>query len=62
MVSSFSVHGTCQTAAPGSDTVGKPASPARSPNSASSHLMKRGSDNPISRMTAVGIRHIHQPL
>ena len=49
MVSSLSVHGTCQTATPGSDTVGKPASWARRPNSASSHLMKIGSDSPISR-------------
>ena len=62
IVSSFSCHGTCQTATPGSVTVGKPASPARRPNSASSHLMNMGSDRPISRITLVGIRHIHQPL
>ena len=44
----LSVHGTCHTAAPGKVTVGKPASLARSPNSQSSHLMKIGSDRPIS--------------
>ena len=46
MLSSLSVHGTCHTAAPGSDTVGWPARAARRPNSASSHLMKNGMDRP----------------
>ena len=41
---------------------GSPAAPARRPNSASSHLMNMGRESPISLMTAVGIRHIHQPL
>ena len=47
--SSLSAQDTCQTAAPGSDTVGIAGSRARSPYSASSHLMKSGSDRPTSR-------------
>ena len=62
MLSSLSVHGTCHTADPGRETVGTPAAPARKPNSASSHLMKKGIDSPTSRSTEVGIRHIHQPV
>ncbi|CPU64984.1 Uncharacterised protein [Mycobacteroides abscessus] len=60
--SSLSAQETCHTAAPGSETVGKPWARARRPYSASSHLMKTGSESPTSRMTAVGMRHIHQPL
>ena len=41
----------CQIAAPGSVTVGTPAAAARRPNSASSHLMNRGSDAPTRRTT-----------
>ena len=47
----LSVHGTCQTAAPGKLTVGYPACLARRPYSESSHLMKKGRLRPISRTT-----------
>jgi len=49
-------------ATPGIDTVGMPCSRARTPYSASSHLMNTGSARPSSAMTCLGIRHSHQPL
>ncbi|OUD80768.1 hypothetical protein BC477_19970 [Clavibacter michiganensis subsp. michiganensis] len=43
-------------------TVGTPTSLARSAYSASSHLMKTGSDRPTCLIVETGMRHIHQPL
>jgi len=47
LTSSLSVHARCQIAAPGRVTVRYPADLARSPYSASSHLMNSGRGSPI---------------
>jgi hypothetical protein len=52
----------CQIAMPGTVAVRQPRPRARSPYSASSHLMNSGSGSPTSSATVRGIRHIHQAL
>ena len=59
----LSVHGTCQTAAPGKRHRREAGAPARTPNSRVVPLDEQRQAEPdLARAPRVGIRHMNQPL